>query len=177
MPINIEIYERTGPTSSPTDTLVTNMNWKSQSLADNLHKYYYYPIRLPMDGDMISCSVPKFIYAKISGTYASAKRVRWNISSEEGVDQGARLNVGTRSAYSTPTPTYQGDLSSYQPGVIVPKLSTAGPTSSPVLLNTLVTNTTYYTDFLVTQFILTDAASSVGNSNVFSVELILDEFE
>ena len=162
MPINIEIYERTGPSGSPTDTLVTNMNWKSQSLPDNLYKYYYYPVRLPMDGDMMTCSATKFIYAKISGTYAGAKRVRWRISAPDGLDSGSRLNVGLRSTYTTPTPSYQGDLSPYQSGVVVPKLSTTGPASSPALLNTLTANTTYYTEFLVTQFILTDAASSVG---------------
>lgn len=180
MPINIEIYERTGPSSSPTDTLVTNMNWKSQSLPDNNYKYYYYPVRLPrdMEGDpMMTCSVPKYIYAKISGTYNGAKRVRWRISSEEGVDVGARLNVGLRSTYTTPTPSYQGDLSPFQPGTIVPRLSTTGPTGSPVLTPTLAANTTYYTEFLVTQFVLTDSATSVGNSNVFEVELILDEYE
>lgn len=180
MPINIEIYERTGPSSSPTDTLVTNMNWKSQSLPDNIYKYYYYPVRLPrdMEGDpMMTCSVPKYIYAKISGTYNGAKRVRWRISSEEGVDVGARLNVGLRSTYTTPTPAYQGDLSPYQSGVVVPKLSTSGPTTGTALTNSLAANTTYYTEFLVTQFVLTDSAYSVGNSNVFEVELILDEYE
>lgn len=175
MPINIEIYERTGPVGSPVDTLVTNMNWKSSSLADNLFKYYYYPVRQPMGGDMMSCSVPKYIYAKISGTYAGIKRVRWSISGE--VDDGARVTVGTRSTYSTPLPSFQGDLSPYQPGVVIPKLSTAGPTNSPVLTPSLTPNQTYYTDFLVSQFILTDSAYAVGNSNVFQVELILDEYE
>lgn len=177
MPINIEIYERTGTAGSPTDTLVTNMNWKSQSLPDNIYKYYYYPVRLPMGDNIINCSATKFIYAKISGTYALAKRVRWKLSMEEGVDEGARINVGLRSTYTTPSSTLQGDLSPYQPGIIVPRLSTTSPTASPTLVNTLAANQTYYTEFLVTQFVLTSEASAVGNSNILQVELILDEYE
>lgn len=175
MPINIEIYERTGPVGSSTDQLVTNMNWKSQSLGDNLYKYFYYPVRQPQNGDMMSASVPKYIYAKISGTYASAKRVRWSISGE--VDEGARVLVGTRSTYSTPLPSFQYELSHYQSGFVIPRLSTTGPTGSPVLTPTLTGNQTYYTEFLVSQFILTEEATTVGNSNVFQVELILDEYE
>lgn len=177
MAITIQIYERTGPSGSPTDTLVTNMNWKSQSLNDDLYKYYYFPVRIPTS-TLANYSVPKYLYARISGSYASAKRVRWKLVGPR--DPGGRILFGTSDSYATPTPTIAGNLTTLGndiESIIVPKLSTVGPTSGLSSLSELATNTTYYTNFLVTQFMLDSTASSVGNSEEIGVLLILDEYE
>lgn len=181
MAITIELYERTGPAGSPVDTLVTNMNWKSQSLNDNVYKYFYYPIRLPSNGATTSQSVPKYLYAKISGTYASARRVRWTINGQ--ADVGTRVLVGKSATYVTPQPTLalSGILSTLPtnntPINVFPHLSTAGPTSTPTFTPLLAGNQTYYTDFLVTQFVVDLDGTVVGNSNEYTVILTLDEYE
>lgn len=178
MSITIEIYERTGPAGSPTDQLVTNVNWKSQSLPDNLYKYFYYPIRLPEDGNLMSCSVPKYLYAKISGTYSAAKRVRWSITGTK--DVGTLIMLGQTSTYSTPTPSMSGLLTNAKDSgnYVFPKLSTTTtPNPSAAFTPTLAANTTYCTDFLVTQFIALNSYGTVGNSNEILVRLELDEYE
>lgn len=180
MAITIELYERTGPAGSPVDTLVTNMNWKSHSLNDNLYKYYYYPIRLP-ETSPTNQSVPKYLYAKISGTYASARRVRWKLSGQ--ADVGTRVLVGTSATYTTPQANLSltGILSTLpednKPIYVIPRLSLTSPTSSPTFTPELASNTTYYTDFLVTQFLIDSRATAVGNSNEYTVILTLDEYE
>lgn len=175
MAIKIEIFERTGSASSPTDELVTNMNWKSQSVNDSINKYYYFPIKLP-DGSLANYSVPKYLYAKISGTYTGAKRVRWKLSGTN--DQGNRVMWNISDLYATPVPQIMGGLS-YMPGdvLVVPKLSTSGPDGAPALTPNLAANTTYYTNFLVTQFMVDNSSASVGNSEEIGVYLILDEYE
>lgn len=178
MAITIEIYERTGPAGSPTDELVTNMNWKSQSVNDSLNKYFYFPIKLP-NGTMANYSVPKYLFAKISGTFAGAKRVRWKITNPTH-DQGARVMWNTADVYATPQPSIKGDLTAIANAsevLIVPKLSTSGPTSGLALTPSLAANTTYYTNFLVTQFMVDSMSASVGNSEETGVLLILDEYE
>lgn len=175
MAIKIEVFERTGSASSPIDELVTNMNWKSQSVNDSINKYYYFPVRLP-NGTLANYSVPKYIYAKISGTYAKAKRVRWKLSGSN--DEGNRIMWNTSDVYATPQPQMMDGLMNV-PGemLIVPKLSTTSPTASPILRQELSTNTTYYTNFLVTQLMVDSFAASVGNTQELGVYLILDEYE
>ena len=177
MALTIEIYERTGPAGSPVDQLVTNMNWKSQSLPDSLYKYYYYPIRLVEGNGMINCSVPKYLYAKISGTYAGARRLRWQI---KGVtDEGTHILASMATSYATPQPQIQGGLTSIQDGAYYfPRLTAgAAPGASPAITPLLAANTTYCTEFLVTQFIVDSSMFSVGNSNEILVSLTLDEYE
>lgn len=179
MAITIQIYERTGTAGSFEDELVTNMNWKSASLNDSLHKYYYYPVRLPQGSQHTNQSVTKYIYAKITGSYSLAKRVRWVI---KGVaDEHSRVLIGTADTFATPTASINGKLTTLpQDGkqvVLIPKLSTVSPTSGLALMPSLTSNTTYYTNFLVSQFILDKPASTVGNTNEYLVELVLDEYE
>lgn len=177
MSITIEIYERTGPAGSPTDQLVTNMNWKSQSLPDSLYKYYYYPIRLVDGNGLINCSVPKYLYAKISGTYASAKRLRWQVKGV--VEEGTHVLATTSPNYATPTPAFQGGMTAIQDGAYYFPRLTAGsaPGASPVATPVMAANTTYCTEFLVTQFIVDSSMFSVGNSSEILVSLTLDEYE
>lgn len=181
MAIKIEIFERTGSASSPTDELVTNMNWKSQSVNDSINKYYYFPVRLP-DGTLANYSVPKYLYAKISGTYTGAKRVRWRLvgNPDPNRDKGNRVMWNTADAYATPQPIISGGLmtlSNTADTIIIPKLSTSGPDGAPALTPNLAANTTYYTNFLVTQFMVDNSSASVGNSEEIGVYLILDEYE
>lgn len=178
MAITIQIFERTGPAGSPDDQLVTNMNWKSQSLNDALHKYYYFPIRLPQGDILASYSVPKYLYAKISGTYSKIKRIRWKIVGP--AEDGILVRMGTSASYSTPQPKLHGDLTWIQDNteqLIVPRLSTTSPTGSPQLLNTLAANTTYFTDFLVTQLMITSPNIPVGNTEEVGIMIVLDEYE
>ena len=178
MAITIELYERTGTAGSFIDEKVTNMNWKRRSLVDSLHKYYYYPVRIPFGDELTSHSVPKYIFAKITGSYSKAMRVRWKISGQ--ADDGTRVLVGQTNTFATPTTLMRGDLTTLPvngtPMYYIPRLSTTSPTTG-MHLSTLQANTTYYTDFLVTQFFMDDSASTVGNSNEYTVELILDEYE
>lgn len=177
MAITIEIYERTGSAGSPVDQLVTNMNWKSQSLPDSLYKYFYYPIRLIDDGSMINCSVPKYIYAKISGTYAGARRLRWEITGEK--DLGTRILATSTPTYVTPTTAFRAEMTDIQDGTYFFPRLTAGssPGASPIATPLLAANTTYCTEFLCTQFIVDSSMTTVGNSNEILVSLTLDEYE
>lgn len=177
MSITIEIYERTGPIGSPTDQLVTNMNWKSQSLPDSLYKYFYYPIRLTEGEAMINCSVPKYLYAKISGTYAGARRLRWSLTGVK--DAGTRILATCTPLYATPTPTLKAEMTDMQDGTyFFPRVAAAStPQAFPVITPLLAANTTYCTEFLVTQFIVDSTMTTVGNSNEILVSLTLDEYE
>ena len=177
MSLAITIYERTGSPGSNEE--VFSSNWKNQgTYPDSTHKYYYYPIRRPDDPDWVKHSATKYIYARINGTYTQAKRVRWKITGL-GMTDGVRLYLGQTSTYAVPTTDFDGTLvyGNTDPLYIYPNLSTSGPTTATTRLNTLATDTTYYTDFLITQMWVDDTSAYVGNSDIISFTLEVDEYE
>jgi len=176
MSLQISIFERTG--SPFVDEEVFNSNWKNQGLKDSLFKYYYYPIRRPEDDDWVKHSATKYLYAKIEGTYSQAKRVRWKITGLSMTD-GVRLYMAQTHTYAVPTTDFAGNLiyGERDPLYIYPNLSTVGPTDADTRLSTLSSDTTYYTDFIMSQLWVDDTSGYVGNSDIIDFKLEVDEYE
>lgn len=176
MSITIEVYERTGPASSPVDRLINNTNWKSQSLPDNLHKYYYYPIRIPANvNDLHGRSAPTYIYAKISGTYKEIRRLRCVIV---GNPELGHLNIGQTRTYVTPTNEPISDMSLYgQSMILIPSISYTSPQTAYDSPRTIGPNKTFYTNFIVSQFSVNGHETTVGNTDPVEFLFTMDEYE
>lgn len=176
MSITIEIYERTGPAGSFTDRLVNNSNWKSESLPDNLYKYYYYPIRIPQSSPFSQYSVPTYIYAKITGTYKQIRRLRWSIDGKPGLGD---LRIGQSHVYKTPVaqPTEGVYFQEKESTLSFPCVSTTSPQTAINHLRTLGPNQTYFTNFLITQFYIGSDDTEVGNTEPVEITFLFDEYE
>lgn len=190
MAILIDLYERTGPAGLPIDEVSFNNNWKSEDRQDSLYKYYYYPIKRPEGDVWVNHSVPRFMFGKISGTFSEIKRVRWKIEGL-GLNSGLRLYLKRTHTYIEPTNTFDGSLvyGNTDPLYIFPNLSTVGPTSATTRIESLTANTTYYTDFVMSQLWVDDTnvlldgstevsgTNAVGNTTPITFQLICDEYE
>lgn len=169
MSITIEAYEDSGMLTSNRGSiiqLVENIGHKSTSNDESFH-FSYYPILRPSphssnENDLYGVSFHKYTHFKISGTYASATRVRIKMEVIEPEGDEANLvytKTGNRvvykwtNHYQTPTENLLSgstwDMES--PKILVPCLSTSSPDTATDFVHILQPNTTYYTNFLVTQ--------------------------
>lgn len=180
--INIELYEATG--SSPDTGIVDNLNWKSISGVDATYPYYLHPITRPYfwgngdarnDSALYACSEVKYNYAIISGTYSAAKRVRWVISGPTDLDTNLYYQI--TNTYTIPTNLLMTGTFINNSTTLYPGLSTSGPSSASQIIN-LTPNTTYYTNYLVTQlYVKRGAWNEVGNTTEITISLLVDDYE
>lgn len=192
MSIIVRLYEESGPVVAGRGANiieVDNIGWKSAG-TDETSEYVYDPISRPTGSAPFSYSYKKVNFIKIEGTYGIASRVRFKIygdllnkTHEEGYafTDKVRLFYKLTDVYETPTNTFDGTLMYIAPGeskVVYPALSLTSPTSARAYPQYLESNTTYYTQYLVTQlFVEQGTPADFGNLGELNIECYVDEYE
>lgn len=190
MTLNVEFYQDTGPKVSnhgTTRVSVNNIGWKSNGL-DETNSYVFYPINRSDTGDTHWCYT-QYTYVKISGTYPAASRPKFYIS---GAIDGAAPDghVGTNKVrlfykltneYNPPSGNIDGSLIYLPPGVtqvLYPMMSDVGPEMATSYIQHCSGNTTYYTQYLVTQLLVEPGTKfDYGNVGELHVKFTIDEYE
>ena len=186
MAITISVWEDSGALIGGHGTVrneVDNIGYKASSL-DETFTFADYPIRRPIGDEMFTVSYTKYYYFKLQGTYSELRsvavqfegQVDWNFGSPN--DRNARIVTKWTNTYAPPSTdlltgvTYEPE----HPAIWVPKLSSVGPEAATGYIDP-VANTTYYTQYLVTQLYL-DVGSDTdyGNlGNALKLKFILNE--
>jgi hypothetical protein len=189
MTIEVELYEDTGAVLSghgTTRIAVDNIGWKDSPL-DETNSFVYYPIN--RDTTNFGYSHAKYNYMKISGTYAAGSRPRIQISgsvigappSGYTGTNAVRLYYKLTNVYSTQDPNMDGTLIYLPPGTthtLYPAMSTVGPEAATTYPKHLTGNTTYYSQYIVTQlYVEPGAASKIGNIGEIVLKFYMDEYE
>lgn len=194
--MTVEIWEDSGVAGSPPAPVVrqevNNVGWKL-SLLDETFPYADYPVGRPIVGTSeYTCSGPKYNYGKIQGTYAAATRVRFHLEGNVigapplGYDGTGKVRLYYRltNEYAPPATFDQYYLMSgtyIVPGqsvVLAPFLSTSDPRNATSMVNLLSANTTYYTNYLITQLYVEEGAwNEYGNIGEFFIRITVDEYE
>ena len=191
MSITIELFEASGP--AKTIELAEQMNWKSISAIDSSYPYWQFPIRRPdtSASEMYRASYVKYVYARISGTYSQAKRVRWVINGIPGL--GTKLYYSMTNSYVSPTESLMGSGTLINNGdVLFPSLSSVSPDAATSRVTSLTPpNTTFYTNYLCTQLYVPKGSwMNVGNTTTMiqteenpdgepdmTIKLLVDDYE
>lgn len=174
----LEIWEDSGPVLSGHGTTrqeVDNIGWKDSGL-DESFQFVDYPVGRPYTPNkLFSLSYKKYNYLKIQGTYSSIADVQVqfvgnptdnNSGSGTGKASGVRVYYKWQSVYEEPDNLFLGGswFDPYDPPTWQPLLSTVGPEGAASYFTDLVDNTTYYTQYLVTQLYVTNGAwDDLGN--------------
>lgn len=188
MTITCELYQDSGAVVSSHGTTrisVDNIGWKSSGL-DETYSYVYYPIRRPTT-DPFTYSYMQYTYAKISGTYVKGRAPRFTISGNINGSPpsgyvgttGVRLYYKLTSTYAEPTNTWDGTLIFIPSGstiTLYPKINTAGPEAAGGYVFPLAANTTYYTQYLVTQLAV-EGGAGYGNIGALTIAFHVDEYD
>jgi len=198
MPINLTLYEDTGPAVSGAGTYrnaVGNIGLKADGTDDTGNHYAYSPVIRPYQGEYWSHSYKKYHFLKLHGTYPAASRVRIKISNgvkdapPEGYESEStlvndadpykvRIFYKLTNTYEQPNDAWDGELRFLEDGTVTlyPSLSLTGPGSNQTYPQYLTANTTYYTQYLVTQLEV-PVGSGVGNIGEVNIEWFVDEYE
>lgn len=204
MTISLTLYEDAGPKAGDngtTRTIVENIGWKSHPADDETTSFASYPVRRPQNprSELVwSFSYSKYHFFKFNGTYTAATRPRIVVTLGTGggsgpavggsVEEGpVRVYLRLSDTYETPTNNWDEDGVLLMPGksvTLYPKVSVVGPHAGLQYLKSMVANTTYYTQYLVSQLVvqqdyLDDASpyKLVGNIPATTVKFMLDEYE
>lgn len=207
MAITLDIWEDSGAVvdgHGTTRVSVNNIGWKASTFPESVF-YELYPLYRPQEdqGELHYTSYHKYNYLKISGTYPNATRVRARF---EGLVNGTpggdpqipppgqeeeeewtptywgadklRVYYRTTNIYAEPTRDLLSGTYLVPGDLIWFNLSTVGPelATSPVIL--LNTDTTYWTNYLVTQLYVEPGSwLDYGNIGMLQLSFRLDEYE
>jgi len=190
MTITVDLYQDSGAVSSGHGTTrisVNNVGWKNSGL-DETNSFVYYPLIRP-EVTPFGYSFTMYNYLKISGTYPKGSRMRLRVS---GAVDGAppsgyvgtdkvRLFYKLTNTYTTPSNAFDGSLIYLPPGVaqtLYPRISTVGPEAATSYTQYMSANTTYYTEYLVTQlFVEAGSVAEFGNIGQLNIKVFMDEYE
>lgn len=190
MSITVELFEATGPLKTIEEA--DQMNWKAISAIDSVYPYWQFPIKRPYENadELYNVSYVKYIYGKISGTYSKAKRVRWQLTDIPQL--GTKLYYKMTNSYVNPNQLLMG-TGTYinSPVILFPCLSSVSADNASSYLMNLTPNTTYYTNYLVTQlYVPRGVWTNVGNTTQLvrseenpdgepsmKIKLIVDDYE
>ena len=193
MAITLELYEDTGPLLAgrgTTTTLADSIGWKDDG-SDETNAYVFYPLKRPISPVTETYSYTKYNFIKVSGTYPRATRLRFTLggnytgAAPSGyVDCSGKVKIYYKitNVYNPPANTAPSGMVYLPPGVIVdiiPYISLIGPNDATSLLPLdLLTNTNYWTGYLVTQLVVEPGAwDEYGNIGVCNFTCYLDEYE
>ena len=201
MAITMTIFEDSGPLlagKGTNRTAVNNIGWKSDGTDENGNHYAFSPIRRPyqIGEDLFALSYKKYHHASIVGPYPKASRVRIKLINEvtglpfegydtestlaEDVDPNSqvRLFYKLTNIYEQPNNVWDGGMHYLENGttILYPSLSLTGPEGVQSYPQYLETNTTYYTQYLVTQLAV-PVGLGVGNIGKVNIEWYVDEYE
>ena len=186
MSINIQLYEET----STGKVAVSNIGWRSAG-TDDTSFYVYNPIIRPQGDTIFTYSFKKYNYAKIEGTYPIGSRPRIKISNGitgappdqlAGCEDGSQLRLYYKltNTFESPNDQWDGTMIFLPAGetIIYPAVSTSGPESATTYPQYLSGNTTYYTQYLVTQLVAGQGTvRDFGNIGEVNIEWYMDEYE
>jgi hypothetical protein len=186
MTITAEIWEDSGAVLAGHGTTrisVNNIGWNYVGTPETTD-YAYNPI--PRSEFSTRLSYTKWNYLKISGTYPTGSRMRLKITGDPngappvGYDgtTGITLKYAITSTYTFPTNAAYPGMTTYVPGEIILPIqwNAIGPESTPLAGPHMTTNTTYYSQYLVTQ-IEVAAGTDYGNIGEINIMLMMDEYE
>lgn len=91
-----------------------------------------------------------------------------------------RLYYKLSSTYEVPDGNFDGDMIYVPPGglTIYPRISTTGPESANTWIQRMSANTTYYTEYLITQLYVEPGAwDEYGNIGNVEIKFTFDEYE
>lgn len=190
MTITVELFQDTGAVTSGHGTTrlsVNNVGWKDSPL-DETNTYVFYPLVRP-ELTPFGYSYKIHTYMKISGTYPLASRPRFRISGSvigarppgyEG-EGNSRLFCKLTNTYSAPSKSFDGSLIYVEPGqelTLYPRMSTTGPEAATSYVKYLSANTTYYSEYLVTQLFVEQGMDiEIGNIGQLQLSVFVDEYE
>lgn len=180
--INIELYNVYGSPGSPTLEVMDSNFWKNISADEATYPYYMYPLRRPyapnatLYDDMYVCSYLRYTRGVISGTYTKAKRARWTISGAAGLN--TKLYYKMTSTYANPNNLLMSGTLINSSATLWPMLSTVSPEYADSIIMNLTPNTTYYTNYLITQlYVRAGTETEVGNIPEINIQLLVDDYE
>ena len=163
MALNLSVWEDSGAIISGHGTTrdeVDNLGFKDSSLPEST-TFADYPIRRPIDDELFTTSFRKYYYFKFGGTFTDVQNIAIQfLNDAEGVAGSTiagnlRILYKWTNIYAEPT-TELLDGMTYDPSnppVWSPKISPVGPEAATSYLDPSA-NTTYYTQYLVTQLYL-----------------------
>ena len=177
MSIQIKIYDVPNDVDLPVE--VSNANLKNSALAAPNAPYYLYPIRRP-ESNLIQFSFTNKIFAEITGTYSTIKRLRWKIDVPDLNPVKSAFYYSLSYVYSDPTISFDGN------GIYIndktlninPRTSDVAPTSATDFNYVWTNNKTVYTDYLQFQLAVQQAEETdIGNIPPVEISLSDDLYE
>lgn len=193
MAITMEIFEDSGETGSPVQPAlsqsINNVGWKDSAL-DETYVFVDYPIARPIPPASYSLSYWKYNYVKISGTYPAATRLQLKLSGDpEGAAHDALVdcNGGVRIYYKFSN-TYSGNQNGLLSGTLYTPgsdpwfplftSSVNGPQDATTRINSMATDTTYYSNYFITQLYVEEGDwIDYGNIGAIQMRFTLHEYE
>ena len=199
MSISLQLYEDSGPAILGRGTYriaAGNIGWKSDGTNEEGNHYAFSPITRPDNGDVLwARSFKKYHFALINGTYSAGSRVRIRIKNtvdgappagyesettltSDELNQKVRIFYKLSNTYEQPNDNWDGEMRFLQSGetILYPSLSTTGPEGVQAYPQYLTANTTYYTQYLITQLEV-PYGTGIGNIGEVNIEWFVDESE
>ena len=181
MALNLSVWEDSGAVVSGHGTTrieVDNLGFKDSALDETNH-FVEYPIRRPIDDELFTLSYKKYYYFKFDGTYSSVRNfAAYFEGTPEGEADNVRILYKWTNTYQVPDNTLLDGIfyDPSNPPIWNPKISTVGPESATSYL-TPAANTTYYTQYLVTQLYIDKSDDDdYGNINTsLRLKFLLNE--
>lgn len=188
MALTVELWEDSGTLSVGRGTIiqeVDNLGFKNSSL-DETTTFADFPIRRPINTELFTTSYKKYYHFKFYGTYTNLRNVSVLFEGDPEGSAGTELAGKVRilykwsNVYATPDTTLLDGITydPTNPPIWTPKLSTTGPNAATSYIDP-VANTTYYTQFLITQlYIDKSSGSDFGNLKTsFKLKLVINELK
>lgn len=189
MALNIELWEDSGvatgtPAAGTTRHEVNNLGFKSAAW-DETYPFVDYPVTRPYGGNLYTVSFKKYYYFKIYGTYDYAHKLKVSFTGNpsgagagSGIAPKVRVLYKWTNTYETPDNSLLAG-STYDPNTplkMLPLLSTQGPEYAGSYVDEMTSNTTYYTQYLVTQLLVEPGNwDDYGNLNTMTLRIDFDE--
>lgn len=179
MALTVEYWQDSGPVTSGRGTTrisVNNVGYKSSGL-DESNPWVYYPVRRPQFS-LFNWSYTQYNYFKISGTYPAGKHfyieVTHNVEAFKCKLYGKLTNV-----YQLPSNDWDSSLTYIPPGasIFVPRMSTSSPHLATTLPTTLSADTTYFSEYLVTQLYVEPDTDMFGNLPAITFRAVVYDYE
>lgn len=181
MALNLSVWEDSGAVVSSHGTTrdeVDNLGFKASANAES-SPFADYPIRRPIDDELFTLSYKKYYYFKFDGTYSSIRNFAAYFSGTSiGQAEKVRILYKWTNVYQVPDNSLLDGIF-YDPSnapIWNPKISTVGPEAATSYIDPAA-NTTYYTQYLVTQLYIDKSTDNdYGNlGSVFTLNFLLNE--
>jgi hypothetical protein len=186
--IDITMWHDTGPVIGGRGTPIAVTDWNMKKSATYTTEYY--PTREGLGAPMVRTSLegdqditfPVYTFFKITTSGEFLKNIKISLT---GAAEGAEadkvdLFYKLTNVYQEPAATYDGDMifltkTALLSRIFYPRLSTVGPHMATSRDIGVLTSTTIYTEYFVTQMRVNNGAQ-VGNTPVYLLNLSVSDF-